>query len=65
MVASNEAQVGPRTDVRVERYRRAERAFWDSYGLAPAERFVEVGWPRCSASCTASAAWSLTGPAGG
>jgi len=45
MVASNEAQVGPTTDVRVERYRRAERAFWDSYGLAPAERFVEVGSP--------------------
>ena len=94
MVASNETQVGPTTDVRVERYRRAERAFWDSYGLAPAERFVEVGppparlrvqelgsgapvlfvngtgaraptSPRCSASCTASAAWSLTGPAGG
>ena len=45
MVASNEAQVGPTTDVRVERYRRAERAFWDSYGLAAAERFVEVGSP--------------------
>jgi 2-hydroxy-6-oxonona-2,4-dienedioate hydrolase len=45
MVASNEAQVGPATDGRVGRYRRAERAFWDHYGLAPAERFVEVGSP--------------------
>jgi hypothetical protein len=45
MVARNEAQVGPATDGRVGRYRRAERAFWDHYGLAPAERFVEVGSP--------------------
>jgi pimeloyl-ACP methyl ester carboxylesterase len=45
MVASDEARVGPMTDAGVERYRRAERAFWDHYGLAPTERFVEVGSP--------------------
>jgi pimeloyl-ACP methyl ester carboxylesterase len=31
---------------RVERYRRAERALWRSYGLAPAERFLELDSPR-------------------
>jgi pimeloyl-ACP methyl ester carboxylesterase len=45
MRASNEDQLGPLTDVRAERYRRAERAFWDSYGLAPAERFIDVSSP--------------------
>jgi pimeloyl-ACP methyl ester carboxylesterase len=45
MVASNQAQAGPSTDARVERYRQAERAFWDSYRLTPAERFVTVGSP--------------------
>jgi hypothetical protein len=45
MVTSNNAQVGSETDARIERYRRAERAFWDRYDLAPAERFVEVEAP--------------------
>ena len=45
MVASNEAQLGPSTDARAERYRHAERRFWGHYGLAPVERFVEVGSP--------------------
>jgi pimeloyl-ACP methyl ester carboxylesterase len=45
MVTSNNAQVGSATDARIERYRRAERAFWDHYGLAPADRFVAVGSP--------------------
>jgi len=30
---------------RIERYRRAERAVWDHYGLDPTERFVEVSEP--------------------
>lgn len=45
MVASDESQVGASVDARGQRYRRAERAFWDHYGVAPAERFVEVGSP--------------------
>lgn len=45
MVASNEAQLRPSTDARAERYRHAERRFWGHYGLAPVERFVEVGSP--------------------
>ena len=45
MVTSDNAQVGSETDARIERYRRAERAFWDRYDLAPAERFVEVEAP--------------------
>jgi pimeloyl-ACP methyl ester carboxylesterase len=45
MVASDNAQVGSAADTRTERYRRAERAFWGHYGLAPVERFVEVGSP--------------------
>jgi 2-hydroxy-6-oxonona-2,4-dienedioate hydrolase len=31
---------------RVDRYRSAERALWDHYGLKPREHFVEVGTPR-------------------
>jgi pimeloyl-ACP methyl ester carboxylesterase len=30
---------------RLERYRRAERALWDHYGMQPAERFVELKSP--------------------
>jgi 2-hydroxy-6-oxonona-2,4-dienedioate hydrolase len=45
MVTSDNAQLGTATDTRTERYRRAERAFWDSFGLAPVERFVKVGSP--------------------
>jgi pimeloyl-ACP methyl ester carboxylesterase len=45
MVASDNAQLGMATDTRTERYRRAERVFWDHFGLAPVERFVNVGSP--------------------
>jgi pimeloyl-ACP methyl ester carboxylesterase len=45
MVATDNARLGTATDARTERYRRAERAFWDYFGLAPAERFVNVGSP--------------------
>ena len=45
MVASNDIQTGTAYGARTERYRRAERAFWDHHGLAPAERFVTVGSP--------------------
>ncbi len=45
MVANNDTQTGTASGARAERYRRAERAFWDRHGLAPAERFVEVGSP--------------------
>jgi pimeloyl-ACP methyl ester carboxylesterase len=45
MVARDEAQIGTPVDARAGRYRRAEQAFWDCYGLAPAERFVEAGSP--------------------
>jgi 2-hydroxy-6-oxonona-2,4-dienedioate hydrolase len=45
MVASSDIQTGTASGARAERYRRAERAFWDHYGLAPAERFVKVGSP--------------------
>jgi 2-hydroxy-6-oxonona-2,4-dienedioate hydrolase len=45
MVASNDTQTGTASGARTERYRRAERAFWDHHGLAPAERFVKVGSP--------------------
>jgi pimeloyl-ACP methyl ester carboxylesterase len=45
MVASNDIQTGTASDARTERYRRTERAFWDHHGLAPTERFVEVGSP--------------------
>jgi 4,5:9,10-diseco-3-hydroxy-5,9,17-trioxoandrosta-1(10),2-diene-4-oate hydrolase len=30
-------------DARLERYRSAEAALWDVYGLTPTERFIEVG----------------------
>ena len=33
------------TDERAERYRRAERALWNRYGLEPVERFVELDSP--------------------
>lgn len=33
------------SDARNERYRQAERAVWDHYGLEPTERFVEVDEP--------------------
>ena len=45
MVASNDIQPGTASGARTERYRRAERAFWESHRLAPAERFVTVGSP--------------------
>lgn len=45
MVASDNLQAGTAASTRAERYRRAERAFWRSYGLAPAERFVDAGSP--------------------
>jgi pimeloyl-ACP methyl ester carboxylesterase len=45
MVASNDIQAGTASGARTERYRRAERAFWNHHGLAPAERFVQVGSP--------------------
>jgi 2-hydroxy-6-oxonona-2,4-dienedioate hydrolase len=45
MVASDNLQAGTAASSRAERYRRAERAFWRSYGLAPAERFVDAGSP--------------------
>ena len=45
MVASNDTQTATASGPRTERYRHAERAFWDTYGLAPAERFVTVGSP--------------------
>jgi hypothetical protein len=45
MVASNDIQTGTATGPRTERYRRAERAFWETYGLAPTERVVTVGSP--------------------
>jgi pimeloyl-ACP methyl ester carboxylesterase len=30
---------------RIDRYRRAERLLWDSYGLKPTERFIELNEP--------------------
>jgi pimeloyl-ACP methyl ester carboxylesterase len=33
------------TDKRTERYRRAERALWNHYGLEPIERFVQLDSP--------------------
>ena len=39
------ARAGTATDARTERYRRAEQAFWDHHGLAPTQRFVQVGSP--------------------
>ena len=33
------------TDERTERYRRAERAVWNHYGLEPTEQFVEFESP--------------------
>jgi 2-hydroxymuconate-semialdehyde hydrolase len=35
----------PREDARTARYRQAERTLWEHYGLAPTERFVDVGSP--------------------
>jgi len=35
----------PREDRRTARYRRAEQAVWEHYGLAPTDRFVHVGSP--------------------
>lgn len=45
MVTNNDTQTGAAAGARTGRYRRAERAFWDHHGLAPAERFVKVGSP--------------------
>lgn len=33
-------------DPRIQRYRQAERALWDHYGLQPTERFIELDSPR-------------------
>lgn len=38
-------QATTHADARSERYRAAERALWEHYGLAPTERFVELGAP--------------------
>lgn len=35
----------PQLTARAERYRHAERAVWDHYGLEPSERFVDVEEP--------------------
>jgi pimeloyl-ACP methyl ester carboxylesterase len=35
----------------VERYRKAERALWDHYGLAPRERFIRLGGLESPAVC--------------
>jgi pimeloyl-ACP methyl ester carboxylesterase len=45
MVTSDKAQAGTTAEARAQRYRRAEQAFWEHHGLAPAERFVQVGSP--------------------
>ena len=35
----------PHSTARAERYRQAEQAVWDHYGLAPSERFVDIREP--------------------
>jgi hypothetical protein len=44
-MVSEAAAAGASMDSRSERYRRAERSFWEHYGLEPMERFVDVGSP--------------------
>jgi pimeloyl-ACP methyl ester carboxylesterase len=42
---TSQALAGTRSADRTERYRQAEQALWDHYGLQPTERFVEVDKP--------------------
>jgi 2-hydroxy-6-oxonona-2,4-dienedioate hydrolase/4,5:9,10-diseco-3-hydroxy-5,9,17-trioxoandrosta-1(10),2-diene-4-oate hydrolase len=42
---TSQALAATRPAGRIERYRHAERAVWDHYGLQPKERFVEVDQP--------------------
>jgi 2-hydroxy-6-oxonona-2,4-dienedioate hydrolase len=42
---TSQAVASTRPAGRTERYRQAERALWDHYGLRPTERFVEVDEP--------------------
>jgi pimeloyl-ACP methyl ester carboxylesterase len=42
---TSQAVAATRPAGRIERYRQAERAVWDHYGLQPTERFVEVAEP--------------------
>jgi pimeloyl-ACP methyl ester carboxylesterase len=42
---TSQAVFAARPAGRTERYRQAERAVWDHYGLQPTERFVEVAEP--------------------
>lgn len=42
---TSHAVAAARSDSRIERYRQAERALWNRYGLDPTERFVELDAP--------------------
>lgn len=42
---TTQAAAAPLADDRADRYRQAERALWDHYGLDPIERYVEIDSP--------------------
>ena len=42
---TSQAVAMPHSTARAERYRQAEQAVWDHYGLAPSERFVDIREP--------------------
>jgi pimeloyl-ACP methyl ester carboxylesterase len=43
---TSQAVAAERTEARVGRYREAEGALWEHYGLSPTERFVDIAEPR-------------------
>ena len=42
---TSQAVALPQSAARVDRYRQAERAVWEHYGLRPSERFVDIAEP--------------------
>ena len=42
---ASDVNTTPTATARIERYRQAEREFWDHYGLEPKEQFVDLGSP--------------------
>ncbi len=46
MIVSDPIRARPARGSALERYRQAEAALWEHYGITPTERFIDVGSPR-------------------
>lgn len=57
---TSQAVTLPQLTARAERYRHAERAVWDHYGLEPSERFVDVEEPTARIRVVEVGSGSLT-----